>query len=361
VKVMLSQIANAIQNWTSAIAQRAQQRTVETQTHRYALVLAVELPTGFSGSLRSPVGDLSSAEGAHTSEVARLCRIIYHDGSVPSIPVPTRVGTAAIGMDHTLIECHRDEDRIAYAADLTLPIPAPGDIVVIRYEDPENCMGPIYDRMHQETANPGTAAQDAGLSLLGGSSPFTSLESYSSSEEAIAALLSFIAKGEGGYNSMNQGTVNDVIIGSTNDASTILGKNLTEMTMAEVQAFQAHEAGHAQRLFAAGRYQIIPGTMVLALRNSEDVSSTSIFNEATQDILGTTLIFNGQRPDLSAYLQGRSNDLNAAMLDMAMEWASIPDPRTGNSYHGSGNRAQHTVAEVSAALQSARTGTSGGT
>ena len=183
--VMMSQRCGGVQNATSVVAQLSQQRTTELQPYRYALVLAVELPTGFSGSLRSPVGDLSNAEGAYTSEVARLCRIIYHDGSVPAIPVPTRVGTAAVGLDRTLIECHRDEDRIAYAVDLTLPIPAPGDIVVIRYEDPENCMGPMYDRMHQETANPGTAAALRAFDMLGGASnlPFNSLEDYTITDE----------------------------------------------------------------------------------------------------------------------------------------------------------------------------------
>ena len=174
-----------------------------------------------------------------------------------------------------------------------------------------------------------------------------------SAEKANAELLSFISKGEGGYNSMNQGTSGGSIVGSTHNASSILGKNLTEMTVGEVMEHQ--ESG---KLFAAGRYQIIPSTMKLAVARA-GVSPDDQFSQSTQDKLGLSLIYNGQRPRLSSYLRKESDNLHGAMEDLAMEWASAPHPDTGRSYYPPANKSSHTVEEVKSALTSAREGGAG--
>ncbi len=137
---------------------------------------------------------------------------------------------------------------------------------------------------------------------------------------ASEALLSFIGAGEGDYNSMNQGTRGNKIIGSTNDASTILGKNLTEMTMKEVLKFQSKG-----KLFAAGRYQIVPDTMKSSMRRA-GVTESDIFNTTTQDKLGSSLIYGNKRAKLRDYLIGKSDNIDAANLDFAKEWASVPSP-----------------------------------
>jgi hypothetical protein len=173
-------------------------------------------------------------------------------------------------------------------------------------------------------------------------------EEQLSAEKANAKLLSFISSGEGGYNSMNQGTSGGSIVGSTHNASSILGKNLPQMTVGEVM--QNQDSG---KLFAAGRYQIIPDTMKMAVARA-GVSPDDMFDSKTQDKLGLALIYNGQRPTLSGYLQGENNNVQGAMLDLAMEWASAPDPSTGRSYYGGANKSSHTVEEVRTALTSAR-------
>lgn len=160
-------------------------------------------------------------------------------------------------------------------------------------------------------------------------------------------LLSFISQGEGGYNSMNQGTSGGSIVGSTHNASSILGKNLTDMTIGEVMSHQ-----QSGSLFAAGRYQIIPDTMKEALRYS-GLTPDQKFSPENQDKLAVALILH-KRPYLGAYLLGKHNDMQGAMREMAREWASVPDPATGSSYYGSGNRASHSVAQVRRALASAR-------
>jgi hypothetical protein len=147
---------------------------------------------------------------------------------------------------------------------------------------------------------------------------------------------------------MNQGTSSNSIVGSTHNASSILGKNLPQMTVGEVM--QNQDSG---KLFAAGRYQIIPDTMKMAVARA-GVSPDDMFDSKTQDKLGLALIYNGQRPTLSGYLRGDNNNIQGAMLDLAMEWASAPDPSTGRSYYGGANASSHTVEEVRTALTSAR-------
>lgn len=163
----------------------------------------------------------------------------------------------------------------------------------------------------------------------------------------LRQLLDFIASREGGYNSMNQGTSGNRIVGSTHNAASILGKNLTDMTIGEVMAQQ-----DAKRLFAAGKYQIIPVTMRFIVDKLKLASST-LFSADVQERMGLGLI-EFKRPYAWKYLQGKHSDRDGAMLDLAKEWASLPDPRTGNSFYGGANRAGHTVAQVAAAIDAAR-------
>jgi hypothetical protein len=166
---------------------------------------------------------------------------------------------------------------------------------------------------------------------------------------AAGGLLDFIASGEGGYNSMNQGTRNGRIVGSTHNASEILGKNLTDMTVGEVMSQQS-----SGKLFAAGRYQIIPSTMKYIVKEM-NIDKEAKYDKSLQDKLGVGLI-KYKRPYAWQYIQKQHNDESGAMLELAREWASLPDPATGESVYGNGNKALHSVAEVKAALNGARGG-----
>ena len=166
---------------------------------------------------------------------------------------------------------------------------------------------------------------------------------------AAGGLLDFIASGEGGYNSMNQGTRNGRIVGSTHNASEILGKNLTDMTVGEVMSQQS-----SGKLFAAGRYQIIPSTMKYIVKEM-NIDKEAKYDKSLQDKLGVGLI-KYKRPYAWQYIQKQHNDESGAMLELAREWASLPDPATGESVYGNGNKALHSVAEVKQALNSARGG-----
>ena len=173
------------------------------------------------------------------------------------------------------------------------------------------------------------------------------------------SLLSFISKGEGGYNSMNQGTQGSSIVGSTHNASTKVGKNLTSMTIGEVMQRQSYlmNPNNPQvsdyGIFAAGRYQIIPSTMSEILPQS-GLSKDDMFSKQNQDTLGITLITKKQ-PRVGDYINGNGT-IDGAMDALSNEFASMPDPRTGNSKYGGGNKALHTVEEVKQALIQAKTG-----
>ena len=68
-------------------------------------------------------------------------------------------------------------------------------------------------------------------------------------------LFDTISGHEGGLNSVNMGEAGDTPGGSMS----VIGKNLTDMTIAEVHA---NQHPNECRDFAVGKYQIIPKTMV---------------------------------------------------------------------------------------------------
>jgi hypothetical protein len=82
-----------------------------------------------------------------------------------------------------------------------------------------------------------------------------------------------------------------------------------------------------------------------------------MFSKQNQDKLGITLITKKQ-PRVGAYING-SGSIDGAMDALSNEFASMPDPTTGNSKYGGGNRALHSIEEVRQALIRAKTGSGG--
>ncbi len=189
------------------------------------------------------------------------------------------------------------------------------------------------------------------------SSPSSSSSAPSTSGAGLNGILKFISKGEGGYNAMNQGTVGNNIVGSTQNASGKVGKNLTDMTLGEIMKRQAYlmNPNNPQisnyGLFAVGRYQIIPDTFSRAMRYA-GLGPNDKFSPANQDKMGVGLI-KGDAPAAWSYITGKSNDINGAINSLAAVWASIPTTSVRSAY-GQGNAAGHSVAEVKNALISAR-------
>jgi hypothetical protein len=166
--------------------------------------------------------------------------------------------------------------------------------------------------------------------------------------DAVRPLLRLIYAGEGGYDSYNRGKAGD-------SPGSYPGGGLKLLTLAQVQQLQAEG-----KVFAVGAAQFIPETLKMAAQ-AAGLGPAELFNGQNQDRLAAALLLGGKRPALAAYLKGTSHDIEAAQLDLAKEWASIPGPDGRGFYDGdsAGNRASAKPAEVRAALQAARAAISG--
>jgi hypothetical protein len=125
-------------------------------------------------------------------------------------------------------------------------------------------------------------------------------------------LAALISSGEGGLNSVNRGNAGDTPGG----AKSIFGKNLTEMTVGEILQAQSQK-----RVFAVGMYQFIPGTLRGAV-NYTKIPLDTLFDARTQNRLFDYLI-DVKRPEIGAYINGRSNDRRTALQQLAREFAAV--------------------------------------
>ena len=116
--------------------------------------------------------------------------------------------------------------------------------------------------------------------------------------------------GSGLYNAFNRGPT-----------STAGKMDITSKTIAEMEQMQ--EEG---KVSAVGAYQFIKGTLKQA-REMAGIESDAIMTPAVQDRLFWAMLTGGKkRPDLTAYLLGESDDLDAAHEDLALEFAVIQGP-----------------------------------
>jgi len=166
-------------------------------------------------------------------------------------------------------------------------------------------------------------------------------------------LFEIIAGGEGGYNSVNRGNAGDTPGG----AQSVFGKPLTEMTVGEV--VDAQQTG---KVFAVGKYQIIPDTMTGFLRQMK-IPRSAKFDAATQEKFKEYVI-NFKRPEVGKYIRGESSNRAEAAQELAREFASVGlsyseagRQRGESRYSGTaGNRASIAPEAVEAALDRARSG-----
>ena len=152
-------------------------------------------------------------------------------------------------------------------------------------------------------------------------------------------LLALIRSGEGSWNSVNRG--------KAGDSSPI---NLVSMTIGAVEKMQQRN-----QIFAAGAYQFTPDVLSLARREA-GLSPSDQMSPENQNKMAMALVTGSKRPDLAAYVTGKSNNLNAAHYDIAREWAALQAPNGRGMYDGdkAGNMASIPAAKVKAMLIQAR-------
>jgi len=98
------------------------------------------------------------------------------------------------------------------------------------------------------------------------------------------------------------------------------------LSITQLKSFQSLPEGDPARVFAAGKYQIIPVTFRAALK-SLNLPESTIFNQETQELFGDYLLL-GKRKRLGDFLKGNNSgakqDLINAINDVGYEWASMP-------------------------------------
>lgn len=161
-----------------------------------------------------------------------------------------------------------------------------------------------------------------------------------------SVLGDLIGGGEGGYGSYNRGNAGD-----TNGAQI----DFSQLTVGEVMRRQRLPRSDPNYLFAVGKYQFVPDTLEETV-NALGIDRNQRFTPELQERMFADYLIDDKRPQVNAYITGESDDLRAAQLALAQEFASVADPRTGRSfYDGVGNNsASITAAEAAEALNQMR-------
>lgn len=152
-------------------------------------------------------------------------------------------------------------------------------------------------------------------------------------------LYALVTKGESktynDYNYYNVTGLKSNVAGSGSKYP-LINRPLSTYTVGQVKAMQAlGRYGANGQLWATGRYQIIPSTLIY-LQRFTGISDSALYNKVTQDRLANALI--ATKPALNNYLTGKVADtdtnLRAAALAVAQIWSSVGQPSDNRSYYG---------------------------
>jgi muramidase (phage lysozyme) len=158
---------------------------------------------------------------------------------------------------------------------------------------------------------------------------------YALSQTGMAGLRGLTRSGEGGYTSMFPSESYP---------------QLTNMTIRQVVEFQKAKLKDGRASAAVGAYQFLyPETAA----QRAGLSLDDKFTPENQDRMFDATLTK-KRPKVGAYLSGKSDDIEAALDELAKEFASF-EYRGGRSYYSDGvNKASIMRNKAAAALKSAR-------
>ncbi len=164
---------------------------------------------------------------------------------------------------------------------------------------------------------------------------YTSPATLSNTEGGFGGALGELvsigeSKAAGGYNAYNRGTSGGKILGSVGP------QDLENMTLGEIRRRQALPISDQNRLFAVGKYQMIPDTLQEAM-TKYNLDPNQKFDKNTQEKLFRDYLVGSKRPNIKKYIMG-GGDKNAAIESLAYEFASFADT-SGRGKYGSGNSA----------------------
>ena len=154
--------------------------------------------------------------------------------------------------------------------------------------------------------------------------------------------------GAAGYNAYNRGTIGNRIVPGTPPM------DFSRLTLDQVNDLQHLGRRDPDRVFAVGKYQVIPDTMDGAIASLR-LDRNQPFSPQLQDRIFSEYLMKDKRPTVRDYITGRSDNLQAAQLGLAQEWASFPDPyKGGASHYGGANAAHISLQESENALRQLR-------
>lgn len=171
-------------------------------------------------------------------------------------------------------------------------------------------------------------------------------------DEATKALLRGIHHGEASSpNAYNNGQDCDLSKSeSRGDGSTIITQMTPQQILDRYNTQGNYKSGNVscdRRLFAVGLYQFIPSTLNQLLQKYPQYRHKP-FTEEVQLMFALDLLRGNKT--VKAFLDGKSNDIDAVVHDISKIWSSVPVPagkkrsdgtisNGAQSYYGSGNKA----------------------
>lgn len=115
----------------------------------------------------------------------------------------------------------------------------------------------------------------------------------------------------------------------------LLKRPLSTYTVGQVKNMQAQSRSNPGQLWATGRFQIVPTTLIM-LQKAAKIPDSAIYGKVTQERLINAII--PIYPNLNNYLTGKVADtdanLKAAALAVAQIWSSVGQPSNNKSYYG---------------------------
>ncbi|MFC5570315.1 XVIPCD domain-containing protein [Lysobacter yangpyeongensis] len=171
-------------------------------------------------------------------------------------------------------------------------------------------------------------------------------------------LLDLIRRGESGaaaYNAYNRGTYVDSE-GNQRIRPADRPIDFSQLTVGQLQELQHASRRDPDRLFAVGKYQIIPQTMDDAVARL-GLQPGERFTPQVQDRIFSEYLIVTKRPAIHDYIVGKPDaTLHNAQYALACEWASFGDPsKEGRSHYGGANHGSITLEESATALNAMRT------
>jgi hypothetical protein len=123
----------------------------------------------------------------------------------------------------------------------------------------------------------------------------------------------------------------------------VRGKELSSMSVNDIMKEQSMKSdGKSTNMFAVGKYQYTPETLkdiIDRMKKQKLISGNERFTGDLQDQIFNFSIMNDKKfENLRKYLSGDTSAKKPAMLELAKEWRSLPDPNTGKTYGDKGSR-----------------------